>query len=517
MTFALVRRWLPALWLVATACASASPAVVPDASGPPVETLRFDADGILTLGPGDSLAIGVTAIPAVHEVLVTLVGDYGDASIDTSRLALERGHATFKLHASTVPATFALRASSDAPLASARLDVAVGRDGFGTIRVTPHYQGSRPAPAVWGSAFLKGSCKDLAKGPPKDGAPLVASSVGVPFDLKSVPVGGNVAVSVRIRHYSAGCADVADLAAGTTRALDVNLYDLGLDTTALDLEARLTFTPSVAEQTAWDVRLASAVEVVMSKVAPVGTPQDDATRLLDAMATSAQNAAFAAARGSGGWDTKAAAWLGQHPSIRTSALGWLDAGKAASLTDELLHIGAGPGDQQATLALALVGAGFSADVPFSLVADAGDTLRLEGPLAVQPTAVVTYRADVRAALDVAQASDVPSALAIRIDCAGLAQSLIGGQTYAYGGCNAACMTQLCAAGLSAIWKGAHDASQQLGDTTTIVLNASGATTVGEYAEPAAFSGPWIGQVKGGAAAPSTLHGVLKAAKGKAPN
>jgi len=518
MVFAWVRRLLAgagaAGWLLA--CNAGTVPQNTGDGGVAAGSLRFDMDGVLTLTPGQSVTVGLTAGAEITDVTLSLEGDYGDASIDANRVQLSGGRGSFELRAPKTPSTFALRATSAKPAANARLDVAVGRDGFGTVRVTASYKGGRPAQQAWGSAFLKSSCKDLAKGTPKDGAPLVAGAIGVPFDLKSVPAGGNVAVSVRLGHYSVGCADVADLPPNGTRDVSVDVYDLPLAVDAVDLEARLTFTPDTTEQAAWDGRMDAASQLVIGKVAPIGTPQDDATRLLDAMATVAQNPAFGQAR-SGGWDGKTATWLSQRPSVRTTVLGWLSAGKASTLADVLFHIGPGPADQQASLALAVKDSGLTIEVPFSLATDADDTLRLEGPIAVAPTAVVAHAADARAAADVAQATDVPSALAIKVDCAGLAQALLNGQTYAYGACNAGCLEQLCSGGWAAIWKGAREASSKAGDTSTVVVNASGKATVGDAAEPAALSGAWVGQVKGGASSPSTLHGALKAAKGQAPN
>ena len=260
----------------------------------------------------------------------------------------------------------------------------------------------------------------------------------------------------------------------------------------------------------------AATQLAIGKVSPTGAPQDDAKGLLDAMAAVAQNAGFATAR-AGGWDAKTTTWLSQHPSIRTTTLGWLTAGQASTLSDVLFHIGPGQVDQQAALSLASADSGLTIDVPFSFVADADDTLRLEGPISVQPSAVVAHAADGRAVADIPQATDTPSALALRIDCAGLAQSLLGGQTYAYGACNAACLEQLCTGGLSSIWKAAREASQKQGDTTAIVINGSGKATVGDYADAAGLTGAWVGQVKGGSANSSAMHGALKAAKGQAPN
>jgi hypothetical protein len=263
----------------------------------------------------------------------------------------------------------------------------------------------------------------------------------------------------------------------------------------------------------------AAAVLAIVKFSPNGTASDEAVRLLDAMSVAAQNSSFATARGSGSWDSKTVSWLGQRaPSMKQRAMTWLANGKALTLGDQLLHIGPGQPNQQTTVVPTAMAkdSGIAASVPFSAVADADDTLRLEGPLDVWPTALATRGANLRAAMDVQAAKDVPTALAIQLDCSGLATTLLNGMQYAYGMCDQSCIKVLCESGLDAIWTTARDASEKVGDTLAVLVNASGKAVVGENAQPTALTGTWSGSVKGGMYSPGTMHGAIKAATGMAP-
>jgi hypothetical protein len=485
------------------------------------DLLGFDTMGVLTLTPGQMAVIGVHAKPNVPSARVSLEGTYSDASIDNGHLVFDQnGQASFTLRAPSTPATFGLRAISDSPDATSRLDVAVSADGFANLHVAPHYKGVRPVPSFRASAFVRTTCKDLAKAAPMDGSP---ARDGAPFqpaiDLPSVPAGANVAVSVRIMHYAVGCLDVPDLAPNADRSISVDVYDRPLDVTALDLEARLTFTPTMQEQSDWNLRMDAAGQLALLKFSPYGTTADEALRLLDAMSAAAMNNSFASSRQSGSWDSKTSSWLGQHmPSMRQRATTWLTNGKPFTLGDQLLHVGPGQPNQQTMIVPTAQAkdSGIVASVPFSAVADADDTLRLEGPLDIWPTALATYGANLKAAIDVQAAKDVPTALAIQLDCSGLSTALLNGQQYAYGSCDQSCMKTLCESGLDAMWSAGRDASQKISDSLEVLVNASGKATVGDNAEPVELLGLWSGSVKGGQYNASTMHGAFKAATGMAP-
>lgn len=481
------------------------------------DLLGFDTVGVLTLVPSQTISVGVHGASNVHHVRISLEGAYGDASIDLDRIVLDdRGQGSFTLRAPSMPSTFGVRATSDEPDATARLDVAVSNDGFASLKVSPRYRGARPAPLFVVSAFVRTTCKEIDK---TDGSPVRTGDGLVPIELPSVPAGGNVAVAARISHYAFGCTDIADLAPNGSKSVSVDLYDKPLDLGALDLEARLTFTPSMSELAAWNARMDAAAQIALSKFSPYGTAQDEAQRLLDAMQSAAQNVSFAGARQNGTWDYKAMQWLSQHaPSMRTRAQTWLASGQPATTADLFMHLGSSSMSQKAVVTPApdTKDAGITTATPFSVVVDAMDTLRIEGPIDVLPSALVTHAANAQAALDVKTASDVPTALAIQLDCDGLASTLLNGQSFAYGMCDKSCLKQLCESGLGAMWSAARDVSQKIGDGFEILVNGSGPVTVGDAAEPIKLIGTWSGQVKGGPYTTSTMHGDLKAGKGMAP-
>jgi hypothetical protein len=286
------------------------------------------------------------------------------------------------------------------------------------------------------------------------------------------------------------------------------------------MEARFVFKPTPNELAAWNARMDGALNTALTKFSPYGTQTDETTRWLDAMQLVANNQSFASARSSGSWDSKVNGWLGQHPpSMRTRAQTWLQSGKPLSLADMIFHLGPAMMNQQSSVIpdADAKDAGIGITVPFSIVIDAQDTLRIAGPIDIWPTALITKGANAQAAIDVKTASDVPSALAIQLDCDGLASTLIGGQGFAYSMCDKSCVKQLCEKGLASMWTYARDYSQKINDTLEIHINGSGPTVVGEYAEPLSMAGGWSGQVKGGQYNASTMQGNIKAAKGMAPN
>jgi hypothetical protein len=135
---------------------------------------------------------------------------------------------------------------------------------------------------------------------------------------------------------------------------------------------------------------------------------------------------------------------------------------------------------------------------------------LSGAIDVATDALLAHLADGRATTAVANAADVPSALALWIDAAGLAQKLVG-TGYAYGGCAAACAADAFRTALVQAWSKAYAAPSDGSDTAHFTLTASAPATVGDAAQPIGFSGAWIGQAGGAAIAASfALKGQVAA-------
>ena len=471
--------------------------------------IRFDVTGVLTALPRASIPVGILVQGMETSISVWLEGDYLDASLSQDQLTAEGGRAAVTLHAPSAPATFALRAKLRSG-ATARIDVSVSANGFGSVRIASKYAGTRLAPSIVGSVFLKGSCIDLARLPLNDGAPMANGTLTEPLLIQSVPAGSRVAIVVRVAHYAMGCVDIDALVPSVVRELALAIDDLPMALDKTNLDSLFTLEADAVDRAKWDTMLTQAVSRARSAFIPDGATES--TVLLDAMqslAPLANQPQFGSARSSGTFDMKTATWLGAHlPLMKDRATSWLSAGKADAFGDLTMHIGNGPGPGLAAIDLKNFGtldaavSGLSTRVPFGWTADPKDIVHLSGSVYVRPTALVTAAADKHARIDVVGSSNVASALATQIDCPGLATSLVGGGA-SYVGCNAACTASLCQAALSSMWKVASDASAAAPEEAQIRMTASAHADVGDYAEPKQFSGDWVGEVS----APGATFGL----------
>ncbi|MEO7109905.1 MAG: hypothetical protein ABI183_05665, partial [Polyangiaceae bacterium] len=401
--------------------------------------------------------------------------------------------ATFSIHAHTSSGN------------DARLDVAVSAGGFADITVTPSYSGNRSVASVVGSVFLGTSCTQLADAPLADGSPLVVGGVGAPFVISSVPAGAALAVVSRIGHYASGCVDVPALTATVTRQVSMSLYDLPMALADANLDVQFTLDATSATSSGWNAMLATGTTDVSNSFFASG---NEAGALLDAMQSATPggpngtNAAqFATGRQTNNWPTVTTSWLSSHtPSLHVRASTWLSAAAPNAFGNLSAHIGAGPSVGLASMTLTSFAsidaksAGLSSSVPFGFVVDSTDVVHLSGTVLISPSNLIAAAADANAAAAVSGATDVPSALASQIDCAGFASSLVGAGT-CYSGCDAGCTGQLCASALSSLWQSAKNASPDASHLATIDLAASAKAAVGDDAQPVSFSGSWTGNVR----------------------
>lgn len=468
--------------------------------------------------PGASVPVGILVQGMDPSVKVWLEGDYLDASLSDDQVTAEGGRAAIVLHAPSAPATFALHANLRNG-AMARLDVSVSANGFGSVSIVSKYVGTRPAPQIVGSIFLKSACADLAHAPLIDGAPVVTGTLAAPLEIPSVPAGSRIAVLVRVAHYAMGCVDIDALVPSVVRELPVTIDDLPMALDKTDLASLFTLEPDPADRAKWDTMLADAVTKASSAFIAGGA--SESTVLLDAMQAAApgpNQVQFGNARTTSAFDAKTATWLGARPPLmKDRALAWLNAGKTEAFGDLTMRIAAGPGDGLAAISLKTFGtldaaaSGLSTRVPFGWTADPKDIVHLSGSVYVRPTALVTEAANGHAKTDVPASSDVASAIGTQIDCAGLATSLVAAGV-SYAGCDATCTATLCQIALSSMWKAASDASAATPEEAQIRMTASARADVGEYAEPKEFMGDWVGEVS----APSATFGLKGSATAPPP-
>jgi hypothetical protein len=206
--------------------------------------------------------------------------------------------------------------------------------------------------------------------------------------------------------------------------------------------------------------------------------------------------------------------------------GWLRTGAMSAIGDVTaqLTVAAGQTVGEASLALGTFAAldattaGVTVPSPFAWTADANDVVHLAGALRLAPTALVCAAAAAPATAAVPGAADVAGALSQSIDCTGLATALVGVTGSSYAGCDVDCTGSLCATALTAMWKGAHDASTTASDFVAISMTTSAPATVDDDAAPASFTGAWVGQAQSSQETFSTfaLHGSALAQAGATP-
>ena len=500
MSFAWTPRIALGCALIACGCSSSS---ADSAMGPPssgtssVAAVSFDDGGTLTALPSQSITLGITVVGADTNVTVWLEGDYLDASLSADTVASQGGHASVVLRAPALATTFTIGARI-AGAADARMTVAVGAGGFGTINVVPHYSGPRATTAYRASLFVHSTCDDLAKGALKDGVPAVD---GTPFSkivIPDVPAGAHVAVAVRVGHYIRGCSDVDAIVPQRTTDVAVSLYDVPMALDQTDLDVTLTFDP-----TSYEGDWGPMFDAAAGRASSAFLSGTESYALLDAIratiALSADKQTFDQARTSGGWDAKVTTWLGAHaPSMHERVQTWMAAAKSDPIGSLLIHLTATSESGNASASptsfggIAAADVGITAPSAFAWSADAADAVHLSGNVLLQATPLVTHLANAHAVSAVPQSTDVASALANAIDCTGLMANVVASGVL-YGQCGAACAADACRTAIASAWSAAC-APSIAADVATLKLTASGIAQVGDAAEPVTFTGAWLGQV-----------------------
>jgi hypothetical protein len=132
-------------------------------------------------------------------------------------------------------------------------------------------------------------------------------------------------------------------------------------------------------------------------------------------------------------------------------------------------------------------------------AEPDDTVALGTTLFFIPSRLITALALVPAQKSAPSASSVPEAVSLLLSCDSVAQTLVKNGTspgtLAYDGCAEACVHSLCESALQSLWQSARDASTSgVAATATLVVGATGAAGVDDYARPTAFTGSWVGSL-----------------------
>lgn len=485
-------------------------------------SLTFSPTSTLTIQPGQTHLLKVVAQPAAaYQINFALLGDPKDASLNASEITASRqGVATVQLTAPTSAAAFSVRASIGTRV-SAVAAVSVSLS-FGTLLVTPSYAGKR---AVWqwtATARTGITCAALPGIPPPDGDLIATAAVGGTPSIADVPIGPSLAVTLRAGYYIGGCADVQLVSANGVTSVVVPVNDRPIQLSTTDLDVTLGVDGSASN---WQSAL--QVDVQKTTNAMIGNAQNDVSALLNTMYASASDPSmaseFQAARVTEAWDQALFSTLGGYSygaatAIRSHAQSWLSAGAAALVGPNVFagHLNATQFQLNQVGEVSASAAGVTNPISAATwSADAGDTVLLKTKLSWMPSKLLSALALGPAQSQEPGVTSVPQALARILSCQNVAQTLeqqSTTQNAIFPGCDTTCAETLCAKALGLMWQRAKNASAHA--PAVLDVSASGQATVDEQAEPASFSGSWMGQlsvsstsasVSGSAAGQQTVH------------
>ncbi len=480
----------------------------PDGSDvePVPDKLSFVPPNALKLKPKQTRELTVQADPPgsfhMHFALPGSGGDDspGDAALDVSDVQTgDDGTAHVTLTAPSTPAMFSVRASVGK--ITQLLSVSVSRLGVTTLRVIPSYSGQRSITTWTATATAGANCTDLVGNPPPDGDISASAAPNGPLDLEEVPIGVNVAVTLRAGHYIGGCTNVSPLSEVDGNQVLVYASDRPLNFAATDLS--FEFGPSDSRP-AFDKLMQTSATQAAEAVASGAA--SDVTALLDEMfaATPASDRpAFTAARTQGNWESALATAFGKNAArrMRDPAQRWLDAGRLSFDAVDTFAGNLAPKGDDALLVLSRVvqaspaAAGFASGFQTTWSADSSDTLLLGSELSWLPSRLATALAEPPALLEFPQATTVEGALTLSVDCTLVANVLVvygSSPGTLYGSCDQACAVSACASAVASAWSKARNASGN--SAATLGFTATGTATVGDEAEITSLHGSWVGEL-----------------------
>lgn len=515
----MVRRSLGFSTLILTALIAACGSDSREEAPPPQDSpdaatsataLSLDPDGTITVAPGEPTVLNVSVEPpGVHVVRFALLGESMDASLDADeRVTLPDGTTTVTLTAPAAATTFRMRAAAGQN-AIAEVAVSVSFEGFARVLVSPNYKGIRNTPSWTASAVARALCVDLPGQPPQDGP--ILGSVFEPDGsvvLDGLPVGPNIALTLRSEKSVGGCLDLADLETGETRAVVVKVSDVPVDVAATKLELEMSMTPDGSA--AWP-QMQAAGEEFLEALLP--SEYSEAHALLDAMRDELADPAFDEARAYGGWDSVVGAWFDDGGELlRERVRTWIEAGFAPLITGKSLagNLAASPASDEhgvlsleSFLGLPIDTASLPSEHVVTLAVDPGDTMIVGGSIAAWPSQLVAAAAH----QGVAQEHDSPVEALIEFAACDELPGILEATHPLPASCQTSCIEETCAMAIASMWTRAANASASDFDTIELSFTVSGTATVNGNTVITALDASWVGT--------QTRNGEEAAVKGQA--
>lgn len=500
-----------ALWL-ALGCSAADPQADTAAAGTggaPIASsvaLTFQPAGTLALSPEEEAELAVKVVPA-NSQLVTFEILSSEAVFDgylltgSSRVDAT-GIARAALHAPSLPATFMVRASLETGQQTQRV-VSVSSLGYGTIMVSPIYDGDR-AINLWTASAQPGVSCEESELDWSDG-PLRAESDSQPI-LDLVPSGVTLAVTLRGDQLVSGCTTVTNLAQDALLEIELEVNDRPLEIEKGTLAVTLGVNSTTSE---FALHLERAIEDALNELR--SEQNSDSEALIEWMAKTFEEDERQAFRESAKNADIAALIDKQWPDASdplSDQLGQLLTEAAESIPGDDTFSGEltlGGSDSEFALQQAAgirpEAGGFAPPASWTVAREAGDSVFFGGDLSYSP---------LRWLSEIANQQTPVSELLEKANCPAISQSIDSSlDSSLIEGCGANCMNELCEQAIYALW---NEIASNPGLSTLQVSASCGATLLGE-AEISELQGMWIGRLtESDDDSQSALGGEVKASR-----
>ena len=441
----------------------------------------------------------------VKFALLSAPGETHDGVLDRSSTFTDaNGRARVLLTAPSTPVQLILRASVGAVSKTATITVTAS--GSTILIVQPRYDGPRQVTEWIASVHVDKRCEDLM-GVFDDGDRVGVASIAQ-VQVRDVPVGVPLAITLRAGHFLSGCTTDRVLEGPPIRVVvPISAVPLNLEASVLDVVFGLEASDAALE-TALERTLVRAA-VALRTGAPGATPaSNDVSALLDAMQaglSATQAEAFALARSAEDWDARVASALDDPSGSRlTEALKrWSTIGRGALLSPHAFEgrlqgsstvAGAAMLTIDRAAGVAASELGIAAEPDSMWEADGSDKLAFGGSISWIPSKLSAALA-IAPALAETGALGIDQALQRLYACSTVAQAMSPTATQngaAFTGCDAMCVETLCRGGMSALWDRVKNFSGA--ELERLELTAVGDAFVGDEAQAIELRATWVGRL-----------------------
>jgi hypothetical protein len=458
--------------------------------------VRLELEETSPLVAREQRELSVIVSPGGARTVRFALVDARDAALDRSLVVTDTsGRANVWLTAPSSVGSFGVRAHVGSATAEVQLSVSA-RDRA-TVEVVPLYEGRRAVSEWVGSVHVGRRCSDF-EGIPPESVTFARFGPDQTARLAGVPLGPELAVTVRTGQFARGCTEVAAGASSEKLRVEVPITDLPLALEDTRLEIALGLTP---QDPAFSTAIRRGVEAATEAFRD--GQANDVAALLDAMEAALPGPTqteFRAARDANASLDQPAGASGANHLTDTLAR-WLETGRVALLSTRAFEGTLSPGsarpDRQPNLEIARIGQIEAGELNVAVtmtswLADASDTLSFAGQVSWNHARLISELARGPATAETG-ATDIPGAMAVVARCDQLGASLAAGTAGATlaMACSPTCLAAACKTALGTMWERAKTAS--IGEATLNVA-AAGIATVGEQAQATGIEGSWVGKL-----------------------